>query len=208
MPWQLHAVRFNHYCCNFVTKKQGQGRSLAPDLASSITYAILKTMQWATQQKQTGFTIVELLIVIVVIAILASIAIVAYNGIQNSAYDSSVRSDLSANHKTLELYRINSTDDSYPSHSALAGVGLRATKSAYTPERNNFYYCRSADGKTYAIGVITKSNQGYIMANGQVSNTSSAGTYLSHTCTAANSSSSYGTSGFTPSTQWESWIGG
>lgn len=36
-------------------------------------------------QKQTGFTIVELLIVIVVIGILAAITIVAYNGIQERA---------------------------------------------------------------------------------------------------------------------------
>lgn len=37
--------------------------------------------------KKYGFTIVELLIVIVVIAILATIAIVGYNGIQNRARD-------------------------------------------------------------------------------------------------------------------------
>lgn len=36
-------------------------------------------------QKQTGFTIVELLIVIVVIGILAAISIVAYNGVQERA---------------------------------------------------------------------------------------------------------------------------
>ena len=42
----------------------------------------------------SGFTIVELLIVIVVIAILATISIVAYNGIQNMAHDSVVQSDL------------------------------------------------------------------------------------------------------------------
>ena len=38
-----------------------------------------------------GFTIVELLIVIVVIAILAAITIVAYNGIQNRAKASSAQ---------------------------------------------------------------------------------------------------------------------
>lgn len=41
-----------------------------------------------------GFTIVELLVVIVVIGILAAIAIVSYSGVQNRAYDTSVQSDL------------------------------------------------------------------------------------------------------------------
>lgn len=40
---------------------------------------------WATSKHQRGFTIVELLIVIVVIAILAAITVVAYNGIQQRA---------------------------------------------------------------------------------------------------------------------------
>lgn len=43
------------------------------------------------KSKNSGFTIVELLIVIVVIAILAAITIVAYNGIQNRAKDSSAQ---------------------------------------------------------------------------------------------------------------------
>ena len=49
-----------------------------------------------TRIKQTGFTIVELIIVIVVIGILATIVVVAYSGIQSSARDASLLSDLDA----------------------------------------------------------------------------------------------------------------
>lgn len=51
-----------------------------------------------------GFTIVELLIVIVVIAILAAISIVAYNGIQERARFAAMRSDLSSLNKAIQLY--------------------------------------------------------------------------------------------------------
>ena len=56
---------------------------------------------WA---KQTGFTIVELLIVIVVIAILAAITIVAYNGIQDRSRDSIRAHDLANIKKALLAY--------------------------------------------------------------------------------------------------------
>ena len=46
------------------------------------------------KDKRLGFTIVELLIVIVVIGILAAITVVAYNGIQNRARDAKVSSDM------------------------------------------------------------------------------------------------------------------
>lgn len=56
---------------------------------------------------KSGFTIVELLIVIVVIGILAAITLVAYNSIQQRARDSRRTSDLSNIMKALELYRTN-----------------------------------------------------------------------------------------------------
>ncbi len=58
--------------------------------------------KWA---KQTGFTIVELLIVIVVIGILAAIVIVAYNGVQTRATNGSKISELKAWQKIFETYR-------------------------------------------------------------------------------------------------------
>ncbi len=59
-----------------------------------------------------GFTIVELLIVIVVIAILASISVVAYNGIQNRASDVAVRAGVDSYVKAL--YRWNAETGQRP----------------------------------------------------------------------------------------------
>lgn len=56
------------------------------------------------QKNKSGFTIIELLIVIVVIAILAAITIVAYNGIQQRARDAQRQSDIKTIVKVLELY--------------------------------------------------------------------------------------------------------
>lgn len=60
-----------------------------------------------------GFTIVELLIVIVVIAILVAISIVAYIGIQESARDSQRQQDMNTITKALEMYYID--NGRYPS---------------------------------------------------------------------------------------------
>lgn len=52
-----------------------------------------------------GFTIVELLIVIVVIAVLAAISIVTYQGVQDRANNAAVKADLSNNAKKLLEYQ-------------------------------------------------------------------------------------------------------
>ena len=61
-----------------------------------------------------GFTIVELLIVIVVIAILAAISIVAYTGIQNRAKLSSAKMTAANVVKKVELFGADESTPSYP----------------------------------------------------------------------------------------------
>lgn len=73
---------------------------------------------WAKQKnpvknrRQRGFTIVELLIVIVVISILAAITVVAYNGVQSKARFARMQSDVKSLQKYIDAY--NGINGSYP----------------------------------------------------------------------------------------------
>lgn len=85
--------------------------------------------------KYAGFTIVELLIVIVVIAILAAIVIVAYNGIQARARDSLRIQDLKNIAKALEAYKI--TTGSYPTpNSTMNAAGTAVAASGWEVSRS------------------------------------------------------------------------
>lgn len=78
-------------------------------------------------QKISGFTIVELLIVIVVISILAAITIVAYNGIQTRARTAEKVSDLAAVMKQLEIFY---TDKGYyPRIDRLSPTNIDTTRT-------------------------------------------------------------------------------
>ncbi len=76
-----------------------------------------------------GFTLVELLIVIVVIAILAAISIVAYNGIQDRARDTTAAETASQLRTKIEAY--NSVEGEYPAGSTATAL---ATELATVPE--------------------------------------------------------------------------
>jgi type II secretion system protein G len=58
-------------------------------------------------KSRSGFTIVELLIVIVVIAILATITIIAFNGAQARARDARRDSSLATIKRALEMYKLD-----------------------------------------------------------------------------------------------------
>lgn len=127
----------------------------------------------------TGFTIVELLIVIVVIAILAAISVVAYTGIQDRALASTVKSDLANLAKKIELAKVDSVDGQYPA-ALTAAMGMQVTKSAYRTIQNNVYYCTAPDRSNYAFGGTDRRLRGYSMSsiNGLQENVSVSGTSI------------------------------
>lgn len=161
------------------------------------------------RNKAYGFTIVELLIVIVVIGILAAISIVAYNGISNNANDSAVRSDLNNFAKKIELIRAE--DGVFPSGGGFQDVAAGPTsgngrnfpgqtfsvsKNAYLVSNTNFVYCAeigsSNSQPNFRITGRSKSNNtfSYSTSNGMQDLGSVT---LSH---------SLGCSGLTPPISW------
>jgi prepilin-type N-terminal cleavage/methylation domain-containing protein len=73
------------------------------------------TQTISSSASRRGFTIVELLIVIVVIGILAAITIVAYNGISGRAKIATLQSDTTNAAKALAVWRVGtSTSEQYP----------------------------------------------------------------------------------------------
>lgn len=77
-----------------------------------IRYIVVKLSQTIVRKNRLrvnytpGFTIVELLIVIVVIAILAAITIVSFNGIQSRARESQIKNNLTSVYKILSIERV------------------------------------------------------------------------------------------------------
>jgi len=71
---------------------------------------------------ERGFTIVELLVVIVVIGILAAITIVSYNGIQNRARTVSVQSYAQEAQNKAEIYAADTGNGIFPTMAELTAT--------------------------------------------------------------------------------------
>lgn len=167
--------------------------------------------------KQKGFTIVELLIVIVVIGILAAITVVAYNGIQNRANDTAVQSDISNIAKKIRLYEADA--GYFPAGSAqLATLQLKVSKNAYTPYYNgtgyyNMVYCRmpAVNPTQFAIIAYGKSGKNFqYSASGQLSEFTGVPTGSATACAAAGVTLGNGTERdwFYDNGAWQYFIGG
>lgn len=96
---------------------------------------------------RAGFTIVELLIVVVVIAILAAITLVAYNGITANARESALKADLNTTAKKVGIAQAET--GSYPS-SKPSGLP-DSIQYSQTNSGQGFCATASKDGKAFHI---------------------------------------------------------
>lgn len=96
------------------------------------------------KQTEKGFTIVELLIVIVIIGILAAITIVAYNGIQQRARNTQVIAGVEMYKKALMQY--SAVNSAYPATAGCLGANYPSDQ------------CWEGDSGTYFVNSTLDSN--------------------------------------------------
>jgi len=116
-----------------------------------------------------GFTIVELLIVVVVIAILAAISVIAYNGIQNRANDSAVESDL--RQIGSQILQFSATEGNLPTLAAeFTSMKMKVSGNAYgngyLSNAYNMAYCYNATTNVFVVVAASKSGKVYVFNGG------------------------------------------
>lgn len=125
---------------------------------------------WKTFKKVSdqAFTIVELLVVMVVIGILASIIFVSYSVVQNNANDSAVKSDLTQFADIINLIGLDgeqipaggATSSLTGDATLFPGIEVKPTVGSYDLTVNNLFYCAGDLGGTDEFGLAARSKSG------------------------------------------------
>lgn len=120
-----------------------------------------------SNSKNSGFTIVELLVVIVVIGILAAITIVSYSGITKKAATAVLQSDTSSASKQLEIFKI--TNGAYPSTTNCLLADSNTNLCLKTSSSTAFTYQvpDSNSPKSYTLYAANSSSSQIVMKSNQ-----------------------------------------
>lgn len=162
-------------------------------------------------QRKRGFTIVELMIVIVVIAILAAITVVAYTGIQNRAHDTAVQNDLrQLGIKVQEWIIMDGEMPGVHDDGSSTWVGIEripkwqeinlshgSYSEGFVTENgpHNLLICRQRDGQRFAAAAWSQSGNGFVLQDGSVQSVDMEPGPLASTCDALGITSGSGPTG-------------
>lgn len=120
-------------------------------------------MNVGIKSNDRGFTIIELLIVVVVIAILAAITLVTYNGITQRAYNSQIVSGVKTYYQVILAYY--SENNSYPQTTGEQqgnAIGMSCLGVGY----QNQYCGKVTNTDVYEDPVFNQQLSAYIKGNG------------------------------------------
>lgn len=114
---------------------------------------------------EDGFTLVELLIVVVIIGILAAIAIPIFMNQQKAAYDAGLQSDLRNFGTALETTKVIN-GGKYDVNAARSGVSYKAAAVAAQPGSNNWLVCVPKTGESFAVYARSASGNVFMYRSG------------------------------------------
>lgn len=110
--------------------------------------------------RKKGFSLIELLVAISIIAILATIGLASYTSAQKRARDSKRKADLEQIRSALEMHRADEND--YPT--TAEGLAALVTASYIQvlpadPKASDYTYGYSSDGETYCLGALLEADE-------------------------------------------------
>ena len=91
-----------------------------------------------------GFTLIELMIVIVILGIIVSIGLPGINAIRNDAKINAIKNELRSLQSTLELYAAN--HNQYP-----AEINITDSDKNFNKLNGSYYYQTKNNGQKYAV---------------------------------------------------------
>jgi type II secretory pathway pseudopilin PulG len=124
-------------------------------------------------KKRTAFTITEVIIVVLVIAILSAISVLAYRDSQKRSYDAAIASDLSSFNKVYKVYSAtygSSAGDAQPdgmgvcSNNSISSVATLFSNNSFSFSRGPYgsMNTQATNGLVYAYYPVSLCVQEYV----------------------------------------------
>lgn len=118
----------------------------------------MTAIQARRSRREAGFTLIEIMVVVIVLAIMAGLIVPKLSFVADDAKISTARSKISTISSMLELYR--QKDDKYPEtldalvtppEESKVTEGMLKSKDLVDPWENRFMYELSEDGRSYRL---------------------------------------------------------